>query len=77
MSQFENLVQSQKEMFRAGKTMTYTYRIHQLQKLQEMLNRYEPRIYESLHKDLNKSTYEVLTTDLDFCNKKLTIQSNI
>ena len=71
MSNFHDLVQNQKEMFHAGKTMTYTYRIHQLQKLQEMLNRYEPRIYESLHKDLNKSTYEVLTTEFGFLQQEI------
>lgn len=71
LSNFHDLVQNQKEMFHAGKTMTYTYRIHQLQKLQEMLNRYEPRIYESLHKDLNKSTYEVLTTEFGFLQQEI------
>ncbi|RPF55698.1 aldehyde dehydrogenase [Aquisalibacillus elongatus] len=71
MTDIQTLVQNQKTMFRAGKTMTYTYRIHQLQKLQEMLNRYEPRIYESLHKDLNKSSYEVLTTEFGFLQQEI------
>ncbi|MGP4072407.1 aldehyde dehydrogenase [Piscibacillus sp. B03] len=71
MSDISNIVQKQKDLFRAGKTMTYTYRIHQLQKLQEMLNRYEPRIYESLHKDLNKSSYEVLTTEFGFLQQEI------
>ncbi|WP_188206087.1 aldehyde dehydrogenase [Alkalibacillus aidingensis] len=66
MSQFNQLVQSQKKLFRAGKTMTHTFRNHQLQKLKDMLNRHEEEIYEALKKDLNKSSYEVLLTELGF-----------
>ncbi|GEL76068.1 aldehyde dehydrogenase [Tenuibacillus multivorans] len=71
MSEIQEIVQHQKSLFRAGKTMTYTYRIHQLQKLKQMLERYEPRIYESLHKDLNKSSYEVLTTELGYLQQEI------
>ncbi|TFB23891.1 aldehyde dehydrogenase [Filobacillus milosensis] len=71
MTEIKELVKNQKMMYRAGKTMTYTYRIHQLQKLKEMINRYEPRIYESLNKDLNKSTYEVLATELGFLQQEV------
>lgn len=51
-------------MYRAGKTMTHTYRIHQLQKLKDMLNRNEKRIYQAIKKDLGKSDYEILMTEL-------------
>ena len=53
-----------KAMYRAGKTMTYTYRIHQLQKLKNMLERNETRIYQAIKKDLGKSDYEILMTEL-------------
>lgn len=35
------ILSDHKTMYRAGKTMTHTYRIHQLQKLKDMLNRNE------------------------------------
>ncbi|PKR78920.1 aldehyde dehydrogenase family protein [Halalkalibacillus sediminis] len=71
MKDISLLVQDHKKMYRAGKTMTHTFRIHQLQKLKDMLHRYEPRIYEALNKDLNKSSYEVLTTELGFLLNEL------
>ncbi|MGM8214047.1 aldehyde dehydrogenase [Bacillaceae bacterium W0354] len=67
----KQLINNQKNMFREGKTLTYTFRIHQLQKLKDMLIRYESRIYEVLKKDLNKSTYEVLSTELGFLHQEL------
>ncbi|WP_027964532.1 aldehyde dehydrogenase [Halalkalibacillus halophilus] len=66
MTDLTKLVNNQKELYYAGKTMTHTFRKHQLQKLKSMLKRYEPRIYEALNKDLNKSSYEVLMTELGF-----------
>ena len=58
------ILSDHKTMYRAGKTMTHTYRIHQLQKLKDMLNRNEKRIYQAIKKDLGKSDYEILMTEL-------------
>lgn len=44
------ILSDHKTMYRAGKTMTHTYRIHQLQKLKDMLNRNEKRIYQAIKK---------------------------
>lgn len=59
------ILSDHKTMYRAGKTMTHTYRIHQLQKLKDMLNRNEKRIYQAIKKDLGKSDYEILMTELE------------
>ncbi|MET3682403.1 aldehyde dehydrogenase (NAD+) [Alkalibacillus flavidus] len=66
MNSFDSLIQNQKSLFKAGKTMTHTFRAHQLQKLKQMLERHESDIYEALKKDLNKSSYEVLMSELGF-----------
>ncbi|MDQ0350927.1 aldehyde dehydrogenase (NAD+) [Alkalibacillus filiformis] len=66
MTEIQELVSKQKTLFKAGKTMTHTFRNHQLQKLKDMLKRNESNIYDALKKDLNKSSYEVLMTELGF-----------
>ncbi|MBR7553324.1 aldehyde dehydrogenase [Allobacillus sp. GCM10007491] len=62
--QLSTILRDHRVMYRAGKTMTHTYRIHQLQKLKDMLNRNEKRIYQAIKKDLGKSDYEILMTEL-------------
>ncbi|MDV2580896.1 aldehyde dehydrogenase [Alkalibacillus haloalkaliphilus] len=66
MTEIQELVSKQKALFKAGKTMTHTFRNHQLQKLKDMLKRNESNIYDALKRDLNKSSYEVLMTELGF-----------
>ncbi|MDQ0158555.1 aldehyde dehydrogenase [Alkalibacillus salilacus] len=66
MNSIESTIQKQKTLFKAGKTMTHTFRAHQLQRLRQMLKRHETDIYEALKQDLNKSSYEVLLTELGY-----------
>ncbi|GAA0458472.1 aldehyde dehydrogenase [Alkalibacillus silvisoli] len=66
MTEVSSIVKKQKKLFKAGKTMTHTFRNHQLQKLKDMLIRHESEIYDALKQDLNKSSYEVLMTELGF-----------
>ncbi|WP_077326832.1 aldehyde dehydrogenase [Virgibacillus siamensis] len=78
MEQISQLVNSQREFFKSGKTLDYAFRRTQLKALKSMLKNYETDIYRALKKDLNKSAHEALTTELgilyaeiDFALKQL------
>ncbi|MBB6455347.1 aldehyde dehydrogenase (NAD+) [Salirhabdus euzebyi] len=66
-----NLVSRQKKMFQESKTLTHTFRLHQLKKLQKIIERYEKDIFAALKKDLNKSEYESFATEIAYINAEL------
>ncbi|SHF58831.1 aldehyde dehydrogenase [Ornithinibacillus halophilus] len=66
MDYIEEIVQNQRNYFHTGKTLSYNYRVEQLKALRTMLKENEKEIYQALKKDLNKSRYEALTTELGF-----------
>lgn len=66
MEHIEKLVSNQREYFKHGETLDYSFRQNQLKTLKNMLKEYEQEIYKALKKDLNKSTHETLTTELGF-----------
>ncbi|WP_102027111.1 aldehyde dehydrogenase [Salirhabdus sp. Marseille-P4669] len=57
-------VRAQKEWFHSGKTLPYTFRKQQLERLKKMLKTYEAEMYAALKKDLNKSEYEAFSTEI-------------
>jgi aldehyde dehydrogenase (NAD+) len=63
MTNIETLIQNQKQFFLKS-TFDYDFRIEQLDKLKSMLRHHEEAIYDALRKDLNKSSFETLTTEL-------------
>ncbi|MRG86499.1 aldehyde dehydrogenase [Salinibacillus xinjiangensis] len=65
------LVSRQKNMYQGSKTLTYTFRKHQLEKLRKMFERYEKDMYRALKQDLNKSEYESFVTELGFLYTEL------
>ncbi|SES82152.1 aldehyde dehydrogenase (NAD+) [Oceanobacillus limi] len=66
MHNVEQLVQEQRSYFLSGNTMAYQFRIKQLKALKKMLKNYEKEIYKAIKNDLNKSSYEALTTEIGF-----------
>lgn len=64
MESIKNLVLDQRDYFHKGTTLSYHFRKEQLQKFKTMLKEFEKEIYEALHRDLNKSPHETLTTEL-------------
>jgi aldehyde dehydrogenase (NAD+) len=66
-----NLAEKQREMFRESKTLTHTFRKHQLEKLKKMLDRYEKEMFAALKKDLNKSEYEAFMSEIGFLHSEV------
>ncbi|WP_188453721.1 aldehyde dehydrogenase [Virgibacillus oceani] len=66
MDQIERLVESQRDYFLRGETLTYSFRKEQLKKLKSILKKYENSVYQALKADLNKSRHEALTTEVGF-----------
>ncbi|MCP8616786.1 aldehyde dehydrogenase [Salirhabdus salicampi] len=62
----DQIIEQQRTMFSEGKTLTYTIRKHQLQKLKQMIVRNEKQIIHALKTDLNKSEYEAFMTEITF-----------
>ncbi|HLR51857.1 MAG TPA: aldehyde dehydrogenase [Candidatus Avamphibacillus sp.] len=63
MKEIKSIVKKQKEFF-FNHTFDYDFRINQLNSLKKMLENNEEEIYQALRKDLNKSPFETLTTEL-------------
>jgi aldehyde dehydrogenase (NAD+) len=57
-------LQSMRQYFSSGATLSYEFRKEQLQKLKEALHRYEQEIYNSLYSDLKKSDEESWVTEI-------------
>ncbi len=55
---FSELIERQRAYFQSGATRSYEARLHALRELRRVLKQFEPRLYEALLKDLNKSEYE-------------------
>lgn len=73
-----NLVRKQKEFFKTGITKDVNFRVKSLNKLYEVIKKYEAKIEEALKKDLNKSEFESYMTevgltlsDLNFIKKRV------
>lgn len=66
MINIQQLVANQRDFFLNEQTLDYRFRIDQLRKLRNMLEKYERNIYQALKQDLNKSTFETFTTELGF-----------
>lgn len=60
----EEIVQTQREYFREGKTKSINFRIEALKKLRKVIKEYESDINEALKKDLNKSAFESYMTEV-------------
>ncbi|ASN05349.1 aldehyde dehydrogenase [Virgibacillus necropolis] len=66
MSLFQLLLAEQRTFFKSEKTLSYSFRKDQLEKLKKMLKAHEKEIYQALKDDLDKSKNETLTTELGF-----------
>ncbi|MUK87198.1 aldehyde dehydrogenase family protein [Ornithinibacillus sp. L9] len=71
MQDITMLVEQQRSFFYSGSTLDYRFRTKQLKALKQMLQRYEQEIYIALKEDLNKSSYEALTTEIGFLHMEI------
>ncbi|MFD3447459.1 aldehyde dehydrogenase [Microbacteriaceae bacterium 4G12] len=67
----KGLIDKQREYFHSGHTKSLEIRLLHLQALYEGIQRYEPQIFESLKKDLNKSDVESYTTEIGYILKEI------
>lgn len=63
---FEIVTRGQHEYFASGKTKPIAFRQEMLAKLKSAILAFEPQITEALRRDLSKSPYEVITTEIGF-----------
>ncbi|HDR7794287.1 TPA: aldehyde dehydrogenase [Bacillus luti] len=59
-----NILEEHKEFFHKGATKTLQFRLEQLRKLKDGIQRYEKRIIRALHQDLGKSEFEAYLTEV-------------
>lgn len=67
----EEIVQKQKEFYRAGKTRPYAYRMNMLTRLEKALEQYEKELCQALYQDLHKSSYEAYMTEISQVKSEL------
>ncbi|AHF08129.1 aldehyde dehydrogenase [Desulfitobacterium metallireducens] len=64
MNQSEKILKKQRDFFATGVTQEASFRLEQLNKLKQVIQRFEPAILEALHHDLNKSELDTYSTEL-------------
>lgn len=58
------LLEKQKRYFRTGETLSLEFRLKQLMRLKEAIQKYEQVITDTLKKELHKSPFEAYTTEI-------------
>ncbi|ANB60919.1 aldehyde dehydrogenase [Anoxybacteroides amylolyticum] len=58
------LLEKQKRYFQTGETLSLEFRLKQLIRLKETIQKYEQRITDTLKKELHKSPFEAYTTEI-------------
>lgn len=64
MEDIKTIIDKQRNYFYKGETREISFRIKQLQKLDEVIRRHEPDILDALKEDLNKSEFEGYMTEI-------------
>lgn len=60
----EKLIQQQKDFFQTGQTLSYDFRIKQLNLLESLLRQNEDLLMEAVYKDFKKSAFDAYTTEI-------------
>lgn len=66
-----DVFESKKRFFQEGNTLSYDFRISQLKKLKESIQKYEEDIVNALKLDLNKSEFEAYTSEIGIVYSEL------
>lgn len=64
MNQAKQLVNTQRTFFNTGRTKNVEYRIDALRRLRKGIEKYQRRILDALHTDLNKSEAEAYGSEI-------------
>lgn len=60
----DEIIQQHHHFYSSGRTLDFQFRIEQLRKLKEAIQRYEQSIMEALYQDLRKSEFEAYETEI-------------
>ena len=60
------ILETQKNFFRTGKTLDISYRLENLKKLKSLILSYENELIDALSKDFHKPVFESLATESRF-----------
>ncbi len=60
----ENIIQKQRSFYASKQTRSYAFRYKQLSIMRELILKHEDEIIEALEKDLGKSSYESITSEI-------------
>lgn len=71
MKSIEEIIQGQRRFFRTGATRSVPYRKQALRKLLAEVNASEEAIIEALKKDLNKSAFEAVATEISYLQAEI------
>lgn len=69
--ELQNILASQKEFYRKGKTRSVAFRIKQLKTLKASIKKYESDITEALYQDLRKTAFEAYATEIGLVYEEL------
>ncbi|MDE6241821.1 MAG: aldehyde dehydrogenase [Anaeroplasmataceae bacterium] len=72
--EIETLIKRQKEFFEQGKTLSYKTRKNFLREFRKAILKYEPKLYQALYKDLNKSETESFMCEIGLVLSDLNYQ---
>jgi aldehyde dehydrogenase (NAD+) len=64
MENYRSLIEKQKLFFQTNKTKELAFRINALQKLKDVIKKYEPELMGALKADLNKSAFDTYSTEI-------------
>ncbi|QKG84102.1 aldehyde dehydrogenase [Kroppenstedtia pulmonis] len=73
MVQIDEILKKQRSFFQSGTTRELAFRLEQLQKLKEVVLKYEPQIIAALKESLNKSEFESYATEIGFLLKEIRV----
>ncbi len=72
-AQIKPLHDAHRTLFDSGRTRSAEFRLAQLKKLGEVLKKFEPRILEALHSDMQKPAFEAYASEVGFVYEELRI----
>lgn len=73
---YNQLVQQQRDFFATGKTLSSAFRIQQLKKMKMLVQTHEQEIMSALKQDLNKSPMEAFVTEIGLVIDEIEVMIN-
>lgn len=71
MPDYKQILTKQREFFRSGETKNIAFRLHQLERMEEWIDKNEQEIMKALKQDLHKSSFEAYITEIGMVKEEL------